>query len=121
MREAIRNSTLSREEIADKMRLIAGIEGLGGGRGSTVSAANLDAWCSETKSNLIPLHLLPIFCRVVGDLTPLKVLAHPLDGDVIDAKEARLLAWAKMEVQAKTLAKRKKKILSEIEGVLDEH
>jgi hypothetical protein len=103
------------------MRSLACIDGLGGGRGSTISAASLDAWCSETKSNLIPLNLLPIFCRVVGDMTPLKVLAHPLDGEIIDSKEARLLAWAKMEVQAKTLARKKKKILSEIEGALDEN
>ena len=120
MREAIRNSTLSRDEIADRMRSIAGVEGLGGGRGSTISAANLDAWCSETKPNIIPINILPIFCSVVGDLTPLKALAYPLHGDVIDAREARLLAWAKIEVQSRTLARKKKRILSEIEGILDE-
>lgn len=119
MREAIRSSRLSRDEISDKMRAAAAVEGMGGGRGSTISPANLDAWCSETKSNLIPLNILPIFCRVTGDLTPLRVLAHPLEGDIIDAHEARLLSWAKMEVQARRLAIRKRKILSEIEEVLN--
>ncbi len=119
MREATRNSKLSREEIAERMRSAAAIEGMGGGRGSTISPANLDAWCSETKSNLIPLNILPIFCRITGDLTPLKVLAHPLDGEIIDSKEARLLLWAKIEVQSRRLATQKRKILSEIEGASD--
>jgi hypothetical protein len=44
MREAIRNCLLSREEIAERMKALASMDGLGGGRGSKISLPNLDAW-----------------------------------------------------------------------------
>lgn len=121
MREAIRACNLSREEIVDRMKTTAITEGLGGGRGSTITLANLDAWCSETKSNLIPVSLLPMFCHITRDLTPLKVLAGPLDAGIVDSKEMRLLAWAKIEAQSRELARKRKKILSEIEGASNGH
>lgn len=120
MREAIRSCKLSREEIADRMKAIAKSDGLGGGRGSTISVANLDAWCSESKANLIPSNLLPLFCRVTGDISAVAVLAAPLQATLVDKKDAQLLEWARIEVQAKQIAKRRKRILSEIEGLSDE-
>ena len=63
------------------------MDGLGGGRGSTISLVNLDAWCSETKPNLIPINLLTIFCRVTGHIEPLSVLAIPLGGKVVDGRD----------------------------------
>ena len=116
MREAIKESGLSREQISDRIKSIASVEGLGGGRGSTVSPDNLDAWCAEGKTNIIPVNLLPVFCHVVGDIMPLAILARPLGGEIVDGKEAMLLAWARCEFQARDLAKQRKRILSEIEG-----
>jgi hypothetical protein len=120
MREAIRKGNLSREEIVDRMRELAKGEGLGGGRGSTISVPNLDAWCSETKANLIPTNLLTLFCFVTRDIAALKVLAAPLGTDIIDQAEQNLLAWAKIEVKAKQLAKQRKRIMSEIKEFSDE-
>ncbi len=120
MREALHKSDFSREQIVDKMRMLAKADGLGGGRGSTISLPNLDAWCSETKPNLIPVNLLTLFCHVTKDLGPLKVLAHPLQGTVVGRREQKLLAWAEIEVQAKHLAKKRKRILSEIGDMEDE-
>lgn len=120
MRQSIRGCAISREEIVDRMKAIARADGLGGGRGSTISVPNLDAWVSETKANIIPVNLLPVFCRVVGDLDPLRVLVSPLGASVVDREELRLLEWAKVEVQAKQLARRRKKIMSELEGLSDE-
>lgn len=116
MREAVRRSDLSREEISDRMREIAKMDGLGGGRGSTISLSNLDAWVSETKCNLIPANLLPVFCRVTNDITPLEILGAPLGARLIDAQDDRILEWAKAELQSRQLARRKRKILSEIGG-----
>lgn len=116
MREALRKSTLSRDQIVDKMKAIASHEGLNGGRGSTITVANLDAWVSETKPNLIPITLLPLFCHITQDIEPMRVMIAPLGGEIVDPKEKQLLEWAKIEMQAKQLAKRRKKVLSEIEN-----
>lgn len=119
MRESIRACGQSREEIVDRMKALAKADGLGGGRGSIISLPNLDAWCSETKSNLIPLQLLPIFCFAVSDMSPLRAMAAPLGADIIDSKEAQLLKWAQIEVQSRALAKKRKRILSEIGEIID--
>ncbi len=120
MRESVRKSALSREQIADEMNRLARLDGLGGGRGSTISASNLDAWVAEGKANLIPVHLLTLFCHVTKDAAPLSVLAAPLKASVIDGRQAKLLAWAEVEVKAKELAGRRKRILSEIKELSDE-
>jgi hypothetical protein len=116
MREALRQSPLSREQIVDKMKVLASHEGLNGGRGSTITVANLDAWVSETKPNLISVNLLPLFCHVTNDTGPMRVLMAPLGGEIVDQKDKQLLEWARIEMQAKALAKRRKKVLSEIEN-----
>ena len=96
MREALRKSGFSREQIIDRMRALAKGDGLGGGRGSTISLPNLDAWCSETKPNLIPVNLLPLFCHVTKDLSPLHVITAPLQATVVGKREMKLLAWARI-------------------------
>lgn len=116
MREAIKRSDLSREQIVDRMKEIALVEGLGGGRGSTITVANLDAWVSETKSNLIPIHLLPVFCRVTGSVDPIAVMLAPLGAGVVDSKDMQLLEWAKVEMKSRQLARQRRKMLQEIEN-----
>jgi hypothetical protein len=116
MREAIRKSPFSREIIVEHMKTAAIVDGVCTGRGCTISMANLDAWCSESHVNLIPTSMLTIFCKVTGSIDPIRVIAAPLGGTVVDEKEAKLLAWARLEVQGRGIARRKKKILSEIEG-----
>jgi hypothetical protein len=81
---------------------------------------NLDAWCSESHPNLIQVNLLTIFCKVTGELDPIRVLVSPLGGTFVEEGDAKLLAWARLEVQGRKLARRKKKILSEIEGKTNE-
>ena len=120
MREALHASRLSREEVADKMRALAQVDGLGGGRGSTISAANLDAWVAEGKPNLIPVNLLPLFCHVVACSEPLAILAAPLNALVVDRSEQQLLEWARVEVASRKLAKKRRRLLSEMEAQSDE-
>lgn len=119
MREAVSKSDLSREQIVDRMRSIAKVEGLGGGRGSTISLPNLDAWCSETKPNLIPVNLLTVFCKVVKDVTPIRILIDPLGATIVGSEKAKVLAWAEAEIQSRRLAKRKNRLMSEIKESVD--
>lgn len=119
MREAIRESGLSREEIVERMASLATRDGLRGGRGTTITLANLDAWVGETKDNQIPVHLLTIFCRVTRNLGVIEALAAPLGATVIGRRDRRLLEVAKIDEESKKLKRRKTQILSEI-GELDE-
>lgn len=83
MRQAMSESWLSRAQIVDRMNERAAREGLGNGRGNRISLAALDGWVAETKANLIPVNLLPLFCRAAETLLPLAVLAGCLDAGVI--------------------------------------
>lgn len=111
MREAIRKSELSRQEIVDEMNRLAQQEGVGGTRGAKITVTNLDAWVAETKPNLIPIHLMTLFCVIVKNSTPIEVMAMPcLDFQ----KKLKLAAYAEAEIAAKQAAMKKKRILSEI-------
>lgn len=114
MRESVRKCSLSRQEIVDEMIHLGKGAGIINGRGTTISLANLDAWLAAGKVNVIPLVYLPLFCYSVRDLSPLCVLASPLDADVISSKDAKILAWARMEIKSKNLEKKKNRLLSEI-------
>ncbi|MGA2225566.1 MAG: hypothetical protein ABSH41_14120 [Syntrophobacteraceae bacterium] len=116
--ECVKGCSLSREQIVDEMVQLAKEAGLVNGRAGcgTISLANLDAWIAPGKPNQIPLVLLPLFCFVVRDISPLCVVAAPLDVEVIGRKDAKTLAWAKMEIQARNLQKKKNRLLAEING-----
>lgn len=116
MRQAIKDSRYSREQICDRMNRAASIENLTNGRGGRISIAALDGWVAETKSNLLPISLLPLFCYATESLLPLQVIAGCLDATVIDCKDAKLLALAKIDMEAKELARRKRHLQQEIEG-----
>lgn len=120
MREAIKNCPLSRQEIVDQMRALAKTEGLGGGRGSAISLATLDAWVAETKSHLIPVNLLPLFCDVTKDGAPVAILAAANGFSLIGSQDRQLLEWARAEIRTRQLAKKKKRILAELEDFSDE-
>jgi hypothetical protein len=115
MREGIKGCALSREQIVDAMRQLALVEGLGGGRGSTITTANLDAWVSETKPNQVPLGLLPLFCRVTGSVEPIGALLAPLGGAAVNARELQLLEWAQVELETRRLSRHRRKLLQEID------
>ena len=76
----------------------------------------MDGWLAETKNNLIPVALLPCFCWAAGSLEPLRVLAACLEATVIDAQEEKLLALAKIDMETKRLARRKRLLQLEVES-----
>lgn len=115
MREAIRSGGESREAVVDRMNEAARREGLGGGRGSKITAAALDGWLAETKGNMIPVGLLPLFCWAAGSVEPLRVLAACLNAEVISAEDHKLLELARIDREAKRLARRRRILANEIE------
>jgi len=117
MRQAIKECRWSRDEICDRMNSIAASDGLKSGRADKISVALLDAWVADSKQgHLVSVSLLPAFCAVTKSLLPLKVLAGCVGADVVDAKESKILALAKLEIQSKRIAKQKRQLQREVES-----
>lgn len=116
MSEAIRASSLSREQIVDEMnRLMKLLDWTTNGRSQGVTTALLDKWVAPSAGHVIPLRLLPVFCRVVGSNLPLEAFARTFQGArVIDLDDAKLLQWAKSEVELRKAKKRARKLAQEV-------
>lgn len=112
IRLILSNSTLSRDQIAEKMNLLASKEGMPG----RVTKARLDSWCKDSDQSRIPSSSeLVLFCYVMKNNGPLDALASPLFLNVIDYEDQKLLAWAKAEIEKKKAIKRARIALEEIE------
>jgi len=116
MKEAVKQSSMSREQIVDEINRLAEYEGLTcSGRAQRVTYAIFDKWLApSSKGHIIPLKLLPLFCHAVGSLLPLKALASVLNADVIGAGEKKLLEWAKVEKERRILRKKAKMLEREV-------
>lgn len=111
----MKSGGLSREQLVDRMSQAARQEGLGGGRNGKITLAMLESWVAETKGNMIPVGLLPVFCWATGSLEPLRVLAACLEADVIGQADKKLLELAKIDAEARKLAKRRRILTHEID------
>ncbi len=116
MRKALKQSALSREQVVEEMNRLASLEGLTtGGRSQKITLALLEKWVAGSAQNqVIPLKFLPIFCKVMGDITPLIVLAKCLGCEVILEEDQKLLLWAKIEREKRRAAKRARKLAEEL-------
>ncbi len=116
MKEALKDTSLSREQVVDEMNRLAAAEGLTtNGRSQKVTTALLDKWLAPgATQHIIPLKLLPIFCAVTGSVAPLAALAAPLSARVISVEEAKLLEWAKLELERRRLNKQARKLAQEV-------
>ena len=80
--EAIANCTLSREQIAEHMSYVLGLQ---------VTVIMLNCWTAESKDrHRFPLAFLPAFCHATGDQRLLECVAGKLGLAVADARRARL-------------------------------
>jgi hypothetical protein len=108
---------LSRDEIADRMNRLIVSEGLRTrGRDGLVSRAMLDKWLApDNLDDLIPWKLLPVFCRVVRSLAPLRPLAGCLGGAVIGQEDQVLLRWAHVMWTRKKAARQERLLADQYE------
>ena len=116
MVEAEKACGLSREQIVDRMNELAEQYGVNliKGRGG-LSVDTLEKWLNpRDRSRVINVKALPVFCRVVGSKAPIAELIKPLGGQLIDEKDARLLAWARQYRRAKEARQVMKKIEAEL-------
>lgn len=116
MRQALKGCPLSREQVVDRMNGLARADGLAtNGKAKAATADMLDKWVADSGEHLIPWKLLPIFCHVVGDLSPLRALVAPLGADIIDVNEKKLLKLARADREIKKLRRLKQQIETEID------
>jgi len=108
--QAIKQSPLSRFQIAARMSEILGLE---------VSKSMIDAWTAESREgiNRFPACYLPAFCQTVGSMEPLRVLADLLGCVVVQGEEALLIELSKVGVEKEKLFKREKAIRTILQGI----
>lgn len=102
LKSALKACPLSRQEVAEELgRLV----------GRSVGAASLDAWLADSKEgHRFPAAYVPAFCRVVGSIEPLRVLASAC-GSWLGTQEERLLVeFAQAERTAESARRRKREL-----------
>ncbi len=117
MNEAIKSSTLSREQIVEEMNKLAAVAGIRcNGKAQKITVALLDKWVAPgSDAHHIPLKLLPLFCRVVGNNLPLEVYAKSFCGARIISEDAyQVLQWALAEIESRRARKMARKKSQEI-------
>lgn len=115
MRQALKSSPLSRMQVVDKINELAKLDSIStNGKAQKATPEMLDKWVSQSGDHIIPWKLLPIFCKAVNDISPLRALVSPLGAEVINRDDARLLKWAKTEMESRKLRKIKKRLEEEI-------
>lgn len=111
MTRAIKQSGLSRWEVAGKMSHLLGVE---------VTKAMLDSWTAESKEqHRPPAEYLPAFCAATGSREPLHILADAaglfcLPGP--DALRAEIQRLAEDERRVKAEKRKREMFLREMEG-----
>ena len=101
MRQALKDRGLSREQVVDLFNL----ECETAGDPYNLSLAKLESWVAPSKPNVIPVHLLPIFCKITGSHTPIQVLAAPL-GLLVAGQEEQTAMRAGYALAARRRANR---------------
>ncbi len=93
--QAIKESTLSRDQIADRMNELLESEGLSG----DVTKAIIDSWTKEDPKRAIPTLLIPYFCEVTQSILPIATIAEAAGALVIGGKDLHLLELGMAEYQ----------------------
>ena len=81
MNKDVRESNLSREQIVDRMNLLADQHGVCLTRGTSkrLTVEVLEKWLNPSElTRQIPLKALPIFCAAIGSCSAIEVLTRPL-------------------------------------------
>lgn len=112
LRLVMNNSPLSRDEIVDKMNVVARAEGMR----KSVSKAILDSWTKDSDPDRLPSPpWMTIFCYVMNTTTPIDAMTMPLGARVIGQDGARLYVWAKAEREKRRAVKKARLALEMIE------
>jgi hypothetical protein len=115
LRQAVKESSYSREQIVERLNERARLEGLGGRRTQKLTLAALDGWLAESKETLPPVELLPLLCWATESLLPWRVLVSCNGAEVISGEERVLMELARVDREAKCLARKRVRLSQQLE------
>jgi len=115
LRQAIKDSNLSRDQIADRMNEILGVEG----RSKEITTVVINSWTKNEENRIPSLDLLPIFCHVTQSLEPIRALIQPLGAKVIFGKQMNLLELGESLLMKRQAIKKERLALMRM-GVAEE-
>jgi hypothetical protein len=104
MNQAIKQCTLSRIQIADRMNELIQDEGMGK---AEVTADLINSWTKDDPKRIIPTRLIPFFCRATNSVLPLAALAQPMGAMVIEGKDIEVLELGFAELERLRVKQRK--------------
>lgn len=100
--EGLRQSGLSRYEVAARMSELVGLE---------ITKSQLDSWTAESKEyHRFPAEYLPAFCMVTGYKEPLRSMARIIQCFLLESEDALHAELGKIDQAKKDLTKREKAV-----------
>jgi hypothetical protein len=100
--EGLKQSMLSRYEVAAKMSELLAVE---------ITKSQLDSWTAESKEyHRFPAEYLPAFCAVTGYKEPLQIMARLVQCYLIESEEALLAELGRIDQVKRDLTKREKAV-----------
>jgi len=106
---AIKECPHSRYHVAAKMSELLGIE---------ITKSMLDSWTADSKEGTyrFPACYLPAFCKALGNIEPLRIMADLLGVYVIESRDALLTKLGKIREQKKKLSEEEKAVETILQG-----
>lgn len=104
LRAAIKNSPLSRHQIAGEMSHLAGV---------TITKEQIDSWTrdSDDGGRHVPAEYLPAFCKTTQSTEPLEVLCRTAGAFVLPGPEALRAEIQRLDEEEKRVRRQKKQRL----------
>jgi hypothetical protein len=87
------------------------------GVASRVTVSVFDKWLAPSAKHAIPVHLLPIFCKVAGSCRPLSIIVEPLGLKLAGPREQNLMVLGEAHLDAKKASAKRRKAMEALEGM----
>lgn len=100
--EGLRQSGLSRFEVAARMSELVGVE---------ITKSQLDSWTAESKEgHRFPAEYLPVYCQVTGYNEPLRMMARMVQCFLLESEDALHAELGRIDRAKKDLNKKEKAV-----------
>lgn len=107
--EGLKQSALSRYEVAARMSELVGTE---------ITKSQLDSWTAESKElHRFPAEYLPAFCYVTGHKEPLRLMARLIQCYLLESEEALLAELGKIDQIKRDLTRKEKMVRDFLESM----
>jgi hypothetical protein len=111
MRQALKDSGLSREQIVDKLNMLLESEGIA----YKVTPTILGKWVAPSARNEITTRLLPFFCRAVNSTKPIEIWAEALGLKLIGPREQHLIELGEAQLESRKASTKRRRAMEALE------